>query len=171
MNNSDTIPFIAYLNYVFIDKLGQKSEFKSGEKEIAEQYGVDGYFYHNDAETISRLYCLLVVPKEVWGSDQKYAELLGTIDESKTLSLFTFVRGREINLKYTLRSLRNAVSHARFIVETKGFTFWDVDMKGVEHFRVFISHQNLNSLIADIGLKFAKLSAKIIIENNKNLDI
>jgi hypothetical protein len=170
MNNSDTIPFIAYLNYVFIDKLAQNDVFKSGEMEIAKQYDIS-YFYHNEAETISRLYCLLVVPKEVWGSDQKYAELLGTIDESKTLSLFSFVRRREINLKYTLRSLRNSVSHARFISESKGFTFWDVDMKGVEHFRVFISHQNLNSLIADIGLKFAQLSAKIIIEDNKNLDI
>lgn len=170
MNSSDTIPFVAYLNYVFIDKLAQNDVFKSGETEIAERFGVSGYFYNNEAETISRLYCLLVVPKEVWGSNQKYAELLGTIDESNTLNLFSFIRRRKIDLKYTLRSLRNAISHAHFISERNGFTFWDV-YKGDEHFRVFISHQNLNSLIAEIGLKFAQLSAKLIIENNRNLGI
>ncbi len=170
MNSSDTIPFIAYLNYVFIDKLAQNDVFKSGETEIAKQFGISGYFYNNEAETISRLYCLLVVPKEVWGSNQKYAELLGTIDESNTLNLFSFVRRRKNDLKYTLRSLRNAISHAHFISEENGFTFWDVDTKEVEHFRVFISHQNLNSLIADIGIKFAQLSAKIIVEKNANLE-
>lgn len=169
MNNSETIPFIAYLNYVFIDKLAQNDFFKSGENEIGEQYGIK-YFYHNPAETISRLYCLLVVPKEIWGSNQKYSDLLGTIDENKTLNLFSFIRRREISLKYTLRSLRNAISHAHFISERNGFTFWDIDMKGIEHFRVFISHRNLNSLIADIGLKFAQLSAKIIVEKNANLE-
>ncbi len=119
-------------------------------------------YFINPAYVASLLYCLIVVPKEVWVLGESHA-IYDRIDKTWLLGLFDiekserrFGDGPVFSL---LRHLRNAVSHANFSVAADGrFTFWDQKGKAADpYFRASVSLASLQEFLSKVGALFANL--------------
>jgi hypothetical protein len=96
--------------------------------------GLEDYEFENPAYVVSLLYCLIVVPRELWArrpDDKVYCR----IEEHCPVDLFDIRMedpGGDKPPTYRLiRHLRNAVAHANFSVDSQmSFVFWDSDPRG-----------------------------------------
>jgi len=110
----------------------------------------------------SLLYCLIVVPKEIWILSENDA-VYANIDKDWLLALFTVELSEESFAKhpvyYLIHHLRNAVAHVNFsIAEDLRFTFWDQRNKtSAPYFRASASIDSLQQFLSKIGAILANL--------------
>jgi len=116
----------------------------------------------NSAYAVSLLYCLVVVPKELWLRDGPPPEL-AALDQSSVLSLVTVTqRSRQFDAAPfygLLRHLRNALSHVRFEIADDGeFSFWDQPTAtSPPNFRATMSQSALERFLSTVGPALANL--------------
>ncbi len=128
------IPTACSVNVAIIDELQQTSLFKQYCVEVPRKGGFKGpeseseWPFMNLSWGAYMMYCLVVVPKELYNlpkDDPFYIDL----QKRNVMQYFTITKERktfDIDPQYHLNSLRNAISHVNFTIDTNDvFTFWD----------------------------------------------
>ena len=132
---------------------------------ICALYEINGYDYMNQAHVASLLYCLLIVPKEIWIEKDKAHPVLTKIDERKLRESFQIQLRKDPNFdsdfKYNLlHKLRNSVAHANYeIDENMNFTFWN-ESRGNITFRCKVTAVKLMLFLSEVGSVLANLRRK-----------
>jgi len=162
-NLAEEIPQRAFINAQVIQLLHDSAPFQEAVSAVSGHYGLRNYEFMNPAYVVSLLYCLLVVPRqlfvegaeEVWNSQ---------VPASAMSSYFVVNRDDQRVIESSsafLRRLRNSVSHARFeIGEDLQFVFRDINIRKHPRkvdFEVEASAANLMRFLSDIGSKLANL--------------
>jgi hypothetical protein len=162
MSNLKTqIPQFAYINAQVLQDL-----LPSVQDEIdriaTQRYPSLGGSYDilNPAYVVSLLYCILVVPHEVWlkkPEENVIQMALGGFSPEKYFVLRD-VSPTDRNAYHFLRRLRNAIAHARFTIEDD-WTFEFEDQKSGQpvDFRVTTSVKELLRFLTDVGARLANL--------------
>jgi hypothetical protein len=166
-NLADEIPRRAFINAQIVQRVRDSVAFQKAVSEVSGAYGIPEYEFENPAHVASLLYCLLVVPQQLfvkgtepfWDNEVPPSAISDyfTVNKSKT--------HQKILQKSSafLRKLRNAVAHARFEIDGDlKFVFWDGDFqKGqlIVDFEVEASVVNLMRFLSDIGSKLANLQS------------
>lgn len=116
----------------------------------------------NLAYVVSLLYCLVVVPKELWATD-KLPVALSNIDANWLLGLVSITL-KSPNFDHDpvnrfFRHLRNAIAHVRFEVNDLGdFSFWDQkNENATPNFRASFSQPALELFLSKVGPELANL--------------
>lgn len=149
-NYRNEIPLRALLNAAIVDRAVQTTQFEECVREVLTLAGSQGaeYQFKNPAFICGLLYCLIVVPKEVWISseaDPVYRKL----ESESVVDLFDIrLKDHAFDTKPTyflLHRLRNAIAHANFEVDqSQAFLFRDRKDKAAAHFwEAWVSNANL----------------------------
>ena len=168
MNVAVQIPTLATINHMTLMKAVRTEAYKrclhSVEQEVNARRGSLAPI--NFAHTISLLYCLIVVPKEVW-RPEKGGEIYSEIQRRRLCDHFTIDSARlgfHANPSYFLiHHLRNAVAHVHFsLSENRRFNFWDQRTETSQpHFRASTSLDGLGLFLADVAKLFDKLRVSV----------
>jgi len=143
------IPLRALLNAAIIDRAVETAEFERCVRDVLTLAGATNeYQFKNPAFIAGFLYCVIVVPKEIWIAS-KDNPLYQKLHSEGVVDLF------EIKLTddeydsnptyFLIHRLRNAIAHANFEIDrNQAFTFKDRRRKGDPPFWVaWVSNANL----------------------------
>jgi len=150
----------AFINAQVLQRAVARGELRDSLAAVTRSYALESYELINPAYVAALLYCLIVVPWEVWElppDDPIFQRLehLGVLDRFEVRQWST--RPDEHPLRDFLRHLRNAVSHARFDVDgDRGFTFRDRRSKGASD--SFVAYASVDDLAAFLSLAGAELA-------------
>lgn len=155
MNFRDEIPQRAFINAQIIQLAEQKESIEGCVQQICEPYGITNYRMTNPAHAAGLLYCLIVVPRELWQSQS----LLDRLRALEPQQFFNIRIAPHVGdpVDSFIRHLRNAVAHADFSITSDGtFTFRD-RRNGDEppRFEAEISSENLAKFLSSIGAEMA----------------
>lgn len=158
------IPQAAFINAQVIQSAISDGDLGRSLREIAAHYNFPHWPMMNPAYVASLLYCLIVVPKEIW-DPQSNDRIYKLLEKNDPLGLFQTKkwtpRPNEHPIRDFIRHLRNAISHVRFAVDSdRNFEFWDKNNKGVETFRAFITLDNLAKFLSTVGSELANLRSR-----------
>lgn len=157
-NLATEIPQRAFINAQIIQRVHNSGPFQAAAHEVSGRYGIRDYEFMNPAYVASLLYCLLVVPRQLfvegnegfWDSQVPPATI-SSYFAIKAAAPEILQRGSQF-----LRRLRNAVAHARFEVD-ENFVFVFRDGRAVVDFEVQASADELMAFLSEIGSKLANL--------------
>jgi hypothetical protein len=150
------IPVRAFVNALIIDEILDDPAFASAISRSMAKVGVPEaeYQFKNPAYLAGLLYCLVVVPKEVWIGSENHPLFLQKLaqDVYRLFNVELCPSDRVGSVHYLLTSLRNSLSHANFAVnEAQGFVFWDHYRRQPPHWRASIDNGALMSFISAFG--------------------
>jgi hypothetical protein len=160
------IPALAWINAQIIQEAERMGSLNGPTRQVETFYGLPAGSLRilNPAHLIGLLYCLIVVPKELWFKDEShpvftrihYDKLVGLISVSKKTGKF------DTHPSYRLlRHLRNSVAHARFALVDDKFEFWDQEPRtDRETFRATSSLAQLSEFVSYVGPILANLRNK-----------
>jgi len=128
------VPTMCWVNVAIIDRLRYTDAFKKCCRDVSRNAGFvpptpeTEWPFMNLSWGAYMMYCLLVVPKELYELPNNDSFFKGLLDQQAMRS-FTVNKERfkfEIDPSYHLSCLRNAVSHVHFRIDQQGkLTFWD----------------------------------------------
>ena len=128
------IPTQCWVNVAIIDRLQQTSLFKKYCVDVPREAGFQGlgpeseWPFMNLSWGAYMMYCLLVVPKELYNLPKEDPFYTG-LQKREVMQYFTISKERETfarNPRYHLRSFRNAISHVNYEIDANSeLTFWD----------------------------------------------
>ena len=156
------IPACAFYNMQVLYEATDSGDLKGSIHKWSQRCGIPDLSIMNPACVASLLYCLIVVPKEVWDVPSE-ASLYSDLEREKPFALFHFTTGQQPrnreHCRTFLRRLRNAVAHVRFKVAANwSFEFWDKPPRAREvDFRVSIGRDNLARFLSVVGARLANL--------------
>lgn len=160
------IPTWAIINHLILERAVHTNEYRQCVGRVEEtlqlRQGALAGKYINSAHTVSLLYCLIVVPKEVWLPQPDHS-IYAAIAGKRLHDLFTFEvvndRFHEHPAYYLIHHLRNAVAHAHFwLNDVQVLCFWDQKTQtSPPHFRASTSLDRLGQFLAEIGKMFDNL--------------
>ena len=157
-----SIPAYAFINAQVIQKARNSKDFKKAVMSVIssghyENQGLTEYEIQNHAYVVSLLYCLIVVPKELWGKKKK-SIIYSQIEETNTIELFNInsTVPKDKSAFSLIHHLRNSVSHADFSVDSHmSFIFrdnnteWSASIE-INDLMIFLS--KVGSILANHGL-------------------
>jgi len=165
----EEIPLRAFINAQIIREAEKGNDWQAAIRAICEKYASQGlaeYQFMNPAYVVSLLYCLLVVPKELWigiNNDhpvfediKKDSVAVNVISKFKITTAIPTRREKEWsdNL-YLLHKLRNSIAHANYdigVVDGRmNFKFLD------NNFECSIGKDDLMTFLSVVGAKLAML--------------
>lgn len=158
---SKEIPQRAFLNALILQQVQDDEFFQSIVARVAGEFDIPEYQVIGPSYVASLLYCLLVVPRELFIKDNEQ-----TLDQ--LLPLESLLRYFIVHLdsenatrssSHFLRRLRNSIAHARFSVD-KQMNFMFRDQKANEKIPVFVVESrahDLMSFLSEFGAFFANL--------------
>ena len=161
------IPSWAYINAQIIQHAYHYGHLSASTRHVEETYQLspNSLDIKNPAYLISLLYCLIVVPRELWLKDNAVPSMENLFSKS-VLDLFV-VSKKPANFDASpvlalLRHLRNALAHVRFSIdESNNFTFWDQESeKSSPYFHATISLDNMATFLSSVGATLANLRTK-----------
>lgn len=155
MNFRDEIPQRAYINAQIIQLAEKQEAFARCTQEVCESYGIKSYRVTNPAHAAGLLYCLVVVPRELWRS-QNLLERVKALEPQKLFKIIVSPLSKD-PIDGFIRHLRNAVAHADFSVTKDGvFTFRDRrNRDNPPKFEAEISSENLAIFLSSVGAEMA----------------
>jgi len=165
MNLRNEIPQRAFINAQIVQNVEVCDSWNESIEVVSKNYNLEHYQFMNPAYVVSLLYCLLIVPKEIWIKNNKQHIIFSEIDtnelKNRILSYSSSKPDFESNFTYNfMHSLRNSIAHANFeIDENMNFKFWD-EYKERENFSCQLNKENLMWLLSIIGSKMANLRVK-----------
>ena len=123
--------------------------------------GFTDFSLKNQGTVLMLLYGLLVIPKEIWGTEKIDNEF--KFETKKYLEIK--IPDRKLPNSEIIRYIRNAVSHANFEVyaDLNQYIFWNVNRKNERDFELLVSHESLGRFLTEIG--------KFYINEVRNKDI
>jgi len=162
----EEIPSWAFINAQIAQLAVHTKDFRRCVRQVEKQYGcsLGSFNFINSAYLVSLLYCLIVVPKEVWPLSENH-DVYGRIDKNWLMSVVTIdqaeTRFDTHPVYYFVHHLRNAVAHANFSITDDGrFAFWDQKNKAVSpYFRASMSIDDLQKFLSKVGPLLANLRA------------
>ena len=126
--------------------------------------GLSSYQFQNQAYIVSLLYCLIVVPKEVWGRNQADPLYEAIRDENIVPKFTILIANNNWNNKphyWLIHYLRNSIAHANYSVNDKmQFTFWNEPSGGEPNWKVSIDSDGLMDFISKVGSLLANIGLK-----------
>jgi hypothetical protein len=165
MRLTKEIPQRAFINAQIVQEAQRTGNWAEAVNSICALYELAGYEYMNQAHVASLLYCLLIVPKEIWIGKDKAHSVLNKIDEKKLRESFQIQLRKDpdfdSDFKYNLlHKLRNSVAHANYeIDENMDFTFWN-ELAGNITFRCKVTAAKLMLFLSEVGAVLANLRRK-----------
>jgi hypothetical protein len=115
----DEIPHRAFIDARIIQHALASGHLSTSTNVVSSFYDISGYKLLGPAHAVGLLYCLIVVPRELWWSP----ELLTRLEALNPLSFFSFSAAPK-SVDELFRHLRNALAHADFSISSVGtFTF------------------------------------------------
>lgn len=164
----ETIPQCAYINAQILQSLNDIHAIQNLVKQVGQSLGVENYSFMNQAYIASLLYCLLVVPREVFVARNDSA-LDARLPSNTVTDFFKIERdtkGAAARSSNFLRRLRNSVAHARFSVDDQMvFRFTDRPApRSTDEFIITASIQNLGDFLSVIGALLANLRTNPLVK-------
>lgn len=165
------IPQRAFINAEILQIAESTGNFRQAMQEITQKYGLSDYVYKNPAYIVSLLYCLIVVPKEIF-VDENDLDRNTTIRGQEIAGFFTFKideKNHEGKIAkddsfQLLRRIRNSLAHVNYEVdENMTFTFRDRPSSKKNQppkpwtFEATIDRNNLMEFISKAGSILANL--------------
>jgi len=158
------IPARAFINAQIIQEVRSTPEFQQAIRNVLESslyydQGFTQYQFENPAYVVSLLYCLIVVPKELWAKSS--SDIYREIEKHNPSDLFEVQKDSQkpggTPTYRLIHRLRNAIAHAKFAVDTNMiFTFWDMPPGVLEkEWIVRIDVQSLMVFISVVGASLA----------------
>ena len=154
------IPARAFINAQIIQNVRKTPDFLSAVNSVVDIYkqqGLEEYQFENPAYVASLLYCLIVVPKELWACSPDSP----IYDEIRKLNIVPLFRINITSPKFDsdpafglILCLRNSVAHANYSVDSDmNFTFWNTpsSKKKDKTWEAFISAQSLMDFLSKVG--------------------
>ncbi len=157
-NLAAEIPQRAFINAEVIQRVHDSGAFQAAVHEVAGGYGIRDYQFMNPAYIVSLLYCLLVVPRQLFveGNEVFWDS---HVPQARISAYFTIKAAAPESFQKSsqfLRRLRNAVAHARFEVD-ENLMFVFRDGRTAVEFEVQVSADRLMAFLSDIGSTLANL--------------
>jgi hypothetical protein len=165
----EEIPQRAYINAEIIQVALNTLTFRESIDAVKRKYQLQEYDFVNPAYIISLLYCLLVVPREVWLKNEPDQTIYEEVKKCASLRYFVITNPENhdgllvgYSVHSFLKHLRNSVAHARFSIDREMvFTFSDQENKKDEQqFRVSISARNLMEFLSEVGAILANIRSR-----------
>lgn len=155
MSQSDLylVPTAAFIEHFVINEaLKTNCSLKEASQRVCSQFGVrnDLEFPLRQTRLLGLLYCLLVFPSEMWKRD----DLLNVVIERAQADTALLLKNRENITSNVIRSIRNAVAHARVHFNNDTVTFEDRRGDGQAHFQLTLSYSDTMNLILVLGRAF-----------------
>jgi len=152
-------PTWAFLNAQIIQEAEATGALKLAIANVEQRHGLPSgsLSLRNSAFVLSLLYCMLVIPKEIWARDALPPEL-ASLDPHPILALFSVTlkpsKFDEEPFHTLLRRLRNSVAHARFAIDDSGkITFWDQRNDSTpKDFEASITSDSLSLFLSTVGV-------------------
>ncbi|MFO8008160.1 MAG: hypothetical protein R6V05_10530 [Candidatus Brocadiia bacterium] len=152
----------AFMNAQVIQEAITRGELRDSLCAVARFHGLDSYHMINAGHVAALLYCLIVVPWELWPLDSddpifRRLEALGVLDRFEIRRWST--RPRKHPLRDFMRHLRNAVAHVRFDIDPdERFTFRDRKSRAdSDNFVAYASLEDLAAFLSVAGRELANL--------------
>lgn len=164
-NHRQEIPSWAFINAQIAQQAVHSGDLARSVRSVEVHYGLapGSLRFINPAYLVSLLYCLIVVPKEVWLLSENHS-VYDQIDRDWLVAIFAVEQDDNGELAkhpvyYLIHHLRNAVAHANFSIEDDGrFKFWDQKKKTTPvYFRASMSVECLQEFVSKVGALLANL--------------
>ena len=150
---NDWVPTAAFIeHYVLEEALGRDVTIKKASSIVVPRFGLtsDGPFLHRQTRLLGMLYTLLVFPRERW---KRNGLLEVVVERAKADKELSERNNNLLNIGF-LRSLRNAVSHARIDFTDDSVTFLDGRDEGAMTFEVTLSMREAVNFVLVLGRAF-----------------
>ncbi len=159
------VPTWAYINAQILQEARAAGLLAPAIARVEAHYGLasGSLNLENSAFLLSLLYCLIVVPKELWVRSGTLPGSIAAMDAQPIVDLFSInVRPPHFEgnpLYVLLHKLRNSISHVRFsIADDNHVTFWDqLNEKAPVNFQASISLRDLMRFLSTVGPLLANL--------------
>lgn len=158
------IPTRSFINALIVEAAVETNDFNECvQRTISKiRLPIADYQFINPAHLAGLLYCLVVVPKEIWLLPENHILYTRLEEEAQVLDLF------DITLKdekfesnpvyYLMLGLRNAIAHANFSIdESQAFHFWDARPGRQAHWKASIQSSHLLRLMNWLGQNWERL--------------
>ena len=160
-NFTKDIPQSAFINAEIRQAALPTGDFQQAMQDVVKKYGLTDYTYMNPAYCVSLLYCLIVVPKELFVKRNAKAinSRLPVHDITELVNVVLDKDSAEDDSEFFLRRLRNSIAHVNYEVD-KSMTFTFKDKRPGEKdwkFIVTIEATNFMKFISLIGALLANL--------------
>lgn len=158
-NYRHEIPIRSFVNAKVIDYAVEDDSFLRCQRRALDDFGCDQsmeYQFKNPAYIAGMLYCLVVVPKELWLQPQNH-QVYNILQQNSVVELFEIInkdkRFDQDPTYYLIHHLRNSVAHASFRVnQSQDFVFTDSRNKnGPVDWEARITNKNLFVFLSKIG--------------------
>ena len=154
------IPARAYINAQIVEQAERIGAFDEPTSQVEKMWNLEAGALRklgvlNPAYVAGLLYCLFVVPKELW-LETKHHPVFDDMDKAKLLRLVVVTKKQKAfdNMPsyHLLRHLRNAIAHVSFTMIEGDFTFWDLDPRtNEEKFRATFHRNEFVEFINYVG--------------------
>jgi hypothetical protein len=159
------LPAMAFVEHQILAQAIAQNALAPAARAIERRYGVkEGYFGSGiffQTRVVSLLYCLIVIPREIWDikGDHSALENVSRNWNINCIQILNGESGKNLNHSSFVRRLRNAISHAKFRFEKNGdFVFWDQNpRKSDPEFRARINKSDMEGFLSTVGAIFANL--------------
>jgi hypothetical protein len=161
----DKIPKFAFVEAQVIHRAVRANALERSVREVESDYGLRpgslGHGVFLECRVVSLLYCLILVPKEVWARGSGH-ELYERISNQWTIDPGMISQHRpdfwESPTYHFIHHLRNALAHARFDFTNWRFDFWDqLPSEKSPSFRASLQLDDLQSFLEIVGALLANL--------------
>ena len=163
-------PTWAFINAQIIQRAFKKGDLDESIRHVENQYNLppNSLSIMNSAYVVSLLYCMVLIPKELWLNKNKCDPIFDEIGNPSAFSQISLIdKTFDTDFDkhpafYFIRHLRNALSHVRFsITNGPDFLFWDQkDENSPRNFEATMSLSNLEYFISIVGAKLANLRTR-----------
>lgn len=159
------VPSWAFTNGQIAREAVLSGDLARSVRSVEIEYGLNegALRFINPAHLASLLYCLIVVPKEVWLLSENHS-VYDSIEREWMVAVFAIEQDDNGDMAkhpvyYLIHHLRNAVAHANFSIENDGqFKFWDQKTKtSPVYFRASITEKCLYEFLEKVGALLANL--------------
>ena len=164
------IPTWAFINAQIIQDAVKTGKLQSSIEKVEKYYKLKprSFSIINSAYLTSLLYCLIIVPKELWIINNRHP-VFSKISKKDLFSLFKIKKKPPVFEKdpvfMFLRHLRNAISHVRFLIDEEGnFTFWDQknDDSSQRTFEaITVAPNSMEIFLSTVGSQLANIRAEL----------
>jgi len=155
------VPALAFMNAQIAQLAVHTQDFaKCMDQVVRGHYGLTEYRFINPAYAMSLMYCLIVVPKEMWSLSENH-QVYKDLAQLDPVQLFDIrikpSRFDSHPVYYLVRHLRNSIAHANFeLTASDGFIFWEAKA-GPRHFEARASDESLALFLSRVGGCLANL--------------
>ncbi len=150
---NDWVPTAAFIEYYVLEEaLAQSVSIQKASSTVVPRFGLrpNGAFLHRQTRLLGMLYTLLVFPRERWKRDG----LLDVVVERALADSELSDKNKKLFNSDVLRSIRNAVSHARVDFVNDHVTFRDGINEAAPSFEMTLEIREAVNLVLVLGRAF-----------------